>query len=311
MKGRLAMKSIIRRKQIKNHSKKLLAAVAGAAVMSSAMLPGLPVTKVFAASNETNQTPEADQTSKSKNWSNSSKMDPVRTVKENAYTYGFNPFRDKFTILDQSANKATVEVRTSGQTFKVNLVKTRNQGWEITAIRGIGNSRYPATYTPASFFTHRPITGPVVITPNAPQTLYQTNDFREWTWYNTSYPADMTFGALIQDPRLRGTDLVPEDIINQMKNVDFSHQIVVYTHLGTVDSTGYGIGIEKITQSGNDLTVIVRTKSPRLSESVTTTKGYDYIAMERSLFDTRRPIRVTFINQNNTMLTNYNVTLTQ
>jgi hypothetical protein len=294
------MKISNRRKQIKNRSKKLLAAVAGAAVMSSAMLPGLPMTKVFASSNDTSQNPVT------KDWSDTRKMDPVRTVKENAYTYGFNPLRDRFTILDQSANKATVEVRTSGQTFKVNLVKSRGE-WQITAIRGIGNSKYPATYTPASFFTHRPITGPVVITPTTPQTLYQTNDFREWTWYNSSYPRDMTFGALIQDPRLRGTNLVPEDIINQMKNVDFSHQIVVYAHLGTVDSTGYGIGIEKITQTGNDLTVTVRTKSPRLTENVTTTKGYDYIAMERSLFDSRRPIRVTFINQNNTMLNNYNI----
>ncbi len=296
------MKISTRRGQIRNRSKKILAAVAGAAVMSSAMLPGLPVTKVFASSNDTNQSP------REKDWSDTRKLDPVRTVKENAYTYGFNPIRDKFTILDQSATKATVEVKTSGQTFKVNLVKSRGSGWEITAIRGIGNSRYPATYTPASFFTHRP-GGSVVITPTTPQTLFETNDFREWTWNNASFPRDMNFGALIQDPRLRGTNVVPVDILNQMKNVDFSHQIVVYAHLGTVDSTGYGIGIEKITQKGNDLTVTVRTKSPRLTESVTTTKGYDYIAMERSLFDTRRPIRVTFVTQNNTMLNNYNIML--
>lgn len=294
------MKISSRRKQIRNKSKKILAAVAGAAVMSSAMLPGLPVAEVFASPSDTSQSPER----KDKDWSDTRKLDPVRTVKENAYTYGFNPIRDKFTLIDHSATKATVEVKTSGQTFKVNLVKNRG-GWEITAIRGIGNSKYPATYTPASFFR------PGYVTPTTPQTLYQTNDFRDWTWYNASYPRDMTFGALIQDPRLRGTNLVPEDILNQMKNVDFSHQIVVYAHLGTVESTGYGIGIEKITQVGNDLTVTVRTKSPRLMENVTTTKGYDYIAMERSLFDTRRPIRVTFITQNNTMLNNYNIMLNE
>ena len=96
-----------------------------------------------------------------------------------------------------------------------------------------------------------------------------------------------------------------------MANVDFSHQIVVYAHLGTVDSTGYGIGIEKITQIGNDLTVNVRTKSPRLNENVTTTKGYDYIAIERSLFDPRRPIRVTFVNPNHATLTPYNITVNE
>jgi hypothetical protein len=296
------MKSSNRRRQIRSRSKKLLAAVAGAAVMSSAMLPGLPVTKVLASSN-----PDTSQSDVAKDWSDTRKMDPVRTVKENAYTYGFNPLRDRFTLLDHSATKATVEVKTSGQTFKVNLVKGHGSNqWQITAIRGIGSSKYPATYTPASFFK-RPTTGPVVITPTTPQTLYQSNDFREWTWYNSSYPHDMTFGALIEDPRLRGNNVVPQDIINQMKHVDFRHQLVVYAHLGTVDSSGYGIGIEKITQTGNDLTVTVRAKSPRFTESVTTTKGYDYIAMERSLFDSRRPIRVTFINQNHTTLNNYSI----
>ncbi len=95
-----------------------------------------------------------------------------------------------------------------------------------------------------------------------------------------------------------------------MKNIDFSHQIVVYAHLGTVGSNGYGIGIENIIQTGNDLTVTVRSKSPRLGETVSAaTKGYDYVTMERSLFDTQRPIRVTFINQNNTTLNNYNLML--
>lgn len=297
------MKYNIRRKHIKNKSRKILAAVAGAAVMSSALLPGLPITKVLAAPSN------ASQDSKEKDWSNSYKMDPVRAVRENADMYGFDSRRDRFTILDQSATKATVEVKTSGQTFKVNLIKMRGNEWQITAIRGIGNSKYPATYTPASFFTHR-LTSPVVITPTTPQTLYQTNDFREWIWYESAFPRDMTFGALIQDPRLRGANLVPDDIVAQMKNIDFSHQIIVYTHLGTVASNGYGIGIEKIIQTGNDLTVTVRSKSPRPGETVTAaTKGYDYVTIERSQFDPRSPIRVTFINQNNTTLNNYNIML--
>lgn len=288
----------------KNKSRKILAAVAGAAVMSSALLPGLPITKVFAASSNTSQDPRGND------WSNSYKIDPVRAVRENAYTYGFDPRRDRFSILDQSSTKATVEVKTNGQTFKVNLVKTRGNEWQITAIRGIGSSSYPATYTPASFFLHRPTTSPVIITPTTPQTLYQTNDFREWTWYENAFPRDMTFGALVQDPRLRGANLVPADILMQMKNVDFSHQIVVYTHLGTVASNGYGIGIEKIIQTGNDLTVTVRSKTPRPGETVNAaTKGYDYVAMERSRFDPRSPIRVTFINQNNTTLNNYTILL--
>ena len=149
-----------------------------------------------------------------------------------------------------------------------------------------------------------------MITPTTPEILYQTNDFREWTWYENDFPRDMNFGALIQDPRLRGAGLVPDDIVNQLKNVDFSHQIVIYAHLGTVESNGYGIGIEKIIQTGNDLTVTVRSKSPRLGETVTAaTKGYDYITMERSQFNTASPIHITFINQNNTTLNNYNIML--
>lgn len=309
-----------RRKGIRKKYKRLVAAVAGTAVMSATMWHGIPLPKAYAADNTDYGAVSKGDWQDVKNKINGTvdyaaindpvKLtteassayrlgDPVYVVKRNAYRYGFDPVHDKFTLLTQSGAKATVEVRTSGQTFKVDLVQNRGKTWTITTIRGIGNSRYPATYYPASLFESRPGL-PVGA---GQQTLYQTSSFSGWIWRETRYPRDMTFGAFSQDPRLRGTgDPIPDDVLGILKNVNFRKQIVLYAHLGTVGPRNYGIGIETITQLGNDLIVTVRTKSPLPGEKETATKAYDYITIDRSSLQPFNLIRVTFIDQNGSIL---------
>ncbi len=363
----------------KRRFKRVAAALAGAAVISSAVLPGIPLTKVHAEadSQQVNAAPAAreEQTSaartssplraarqqasqygfdaehdrftllrqtdreatvlvrteKGKNFrmelSKSGRNDwrvtsvrpagndssptvssPVKEVMEHAYRFGFDPNRDTFSLLSLAGTKATVQVRTSGQTFKVDLIKKGN-GWEITTIRGIGNSQYPATYIPASMFSYTNLLPKPATTPGQVRTLFETNQFNGWSWLESTYPSDRSFGILLQDPR-DTSDLYPANVLSAIQKVDFSKQFVLYTTLGKVSGNGYGIGIEKVVQTGNDYTVTIRTKSPRAGDTnLLPTKGMDFIALDRATLDFSDPIVITFIDSNGTTLSQYTLTL--
>lgn len=370
-----------RKKFSKRGYKRLAAALAGAAVISSAMLPGLPLAKVQAAvdSNNVNSAPAAKDDSATRpdkagsplkaarqqaskygfdstrdrfslqsrtktaatvlirtttgktynmeliktrndNWRvtgvhqtgrepDNAAGNPVQKVIDNARRFGFNPASDKFSLLSLNGAKATVQVRTGGQTFNVDLVEKSNV-WEITTIRGIGNARYPATYIPASMF---PYTGVLPSKPvqNAGQTkiLFESDKYFGWNWLENAYPSDRTFGILLQDPR-GATDSYPAGVLTAIKNIDFNDHFVVYASLGTVSGQGYGIGIEKIIQTGNDYTVTVRTNSPGSGQiNSTATQNYDFIALDRSTLGFSDPVTITFADIAGTTLSKYTLSL--
>lgn len=369
-----------RKKAAKRAYKRLAAVLAGAAVISSTMLPGIPLARVQAAvdSSNVNSAPAAkDDSSKpvkgdsplkaarqqaskygfdssrdrfslqsrtktaatvlihttngkvykmelmktrNDNWrvtgvhqtgreSDSTVGSPVQKVIDNARRFGFNPASDKFSLLSLSGAKATVQVRTGGQTFNVDLVKRANS-WEITTIRGIGSTKYPATYIPASMF---PSTGTLPSKPvqNAGQTriLFESGNYFGWNWLESTYPSDRSFGILLQDPR-GASDSYPAGVLSAIQNIDFSSQFVVYASLGTVSGQGYGIGIEKIIQTGNDYTVTVRTNSPGSGQiNSTATQNYDFIALDRSTLDFSDPVTITFADLGGTTLSKYTLSL--
>lgn len=377
------MKNSNPKKIPKRRFKRIAAALAGAAVISSAVLPGIPLTKVHAEadSQQVNTAPatretvreeqhaaartasplraarqQASQygfdaehdrfsllkqtdreatvlvrTAKGKNFrmelSKSGRADwrvtsvrpvgnessptvssPVKEVMDNAYRFGFDPGRDKFSLLSLAGTKATVQVRTSGQTFKVDLVKKYN-GWEITTIRGVGNSQYPATYIPASMFPYTNLLPQPTTSPGQVRTLFETDQFNGWNWLANTYPNDRSFGILLQDPS-DTSDLYPANVLSAIQKVDFSKQFVLYTALGTVSGNGYGIGIEKVVQTGNDYTVTVRTKSPRAGDTnLPPTKGMDFVALDRTTLDFSDPVVITFTDSNGATLSQYTLTL--
>lgn len=235
---------------------------------------------------------------------------PVKEVMDNAYRFGFDPDTDKFSLLSLAGNKATVQVLTRGQTFKVDLTKKYN-GWEITTIRGVGNSKYPATYIPASMFPYTNLLPKPVTNIGQSKTLFESDQYNGWSWLENSYPSDRTFGILLQDPRTSdSTDLYPSSVLDSLKSIDFNKQFVLYTSLGTVSSQGYGIGIEKIIQTGNDYTVTVRAKSPAVgAASLPTTKSSDLVAIDRSTLDFSDPVTITFVDANGITLSKYTLTL--
>lgn len=396
------MKNNSRRKIAKRKYKRLLAALAGAAVVTSAILPGLPISKVHAAENtvvaapaqtgetsdtsknittgDTDKTHERDRnrdkdTTDAKNFAAASPVavvkslagtygfdanndsfslqwrrgtealvlvntvngqtykvhlskddggwtidsvkevitggtsddaivagDPVAVVKNNAGTFGFDATNDRFSLLSIAGGKAIVQVKTSGQTFKVDLEKNHGN-WVITTIRGIGNSKYPATYRPASLYGYGTLgaaTGPVV---TVGRTLYSNDAFAGWTWRESAYPSNMKLGVLLTRPGK--TSDIPSIIVDKVDSIDFGRQLVLYAHLGSVADRGYGIGIEKVVQTGNDLTVTIRTKSPLFNTSWSTTKAYDIIPIDRLALNFDDPIHINFVDQNGTSLSSY------
>lgn len=372
------MAKTITKKGAKRKYKRFAAALAGAAVISSTLLPGIPVFKVHAAeSSQTNASPvtneervsaqnsplktarqqagkygfdtdhdkfslqrrtDAEATviirtasgktykmelskTRGNDWrvtsvrpigndSANTVSSPVKEVMDNAYRFGFDPDTDKFSLLSLAGNKATVQVLTTGQTFKVDLTKKYN-GWEITTIRGVGSSKYPATYIPASMFPYTNLLPKPVTNIGQSKTLFESDQYNGWSWLENSYPSDRTFGILLQDPRTSdSTDLYPSSVLDSLKSIDFNKQFVLYTSLGTVSSQGYGIGIERIIQTGNDYTVTVRAKSPAVgAASLPTTKSSDLVAIDRSTLDFSDPVTITFVDANGVTLSKYTLTL--
>jgi hypothetical protein len=307
------MNSKSHRKGTRRRYRRIAAAVAGAAVLSSAMLPGLPAVRAYASpshdNHRTNITSGQVDTSQA--------GDPVQIVEDNAATFGFDASSDHFSLLDQTGSHATVKVRSNGQTYKVDL-NLRGGNWVITTIRGIGDSNNPATYIPASMFTSQIGVTTLAASTIAPvtlaasqQVLFQTDKYDTWLWNGAGYPQDMSFGILLQNPRLAGNSaLVPGTILDQTATVDFGHQFALFAHLGTVAASGYGVGIAQVAQSGNDLIVVVRTKSPQPNEQPASTKTDDLVILDRSSITVGIPLHVTFVDQNGTVLATQTITPT-
>jgi hypothetical protein len=298
-----------RRTGIRRKYKRLAAAVAGAAIMSSAMLPGIPAARVHAADPEAAAPITAVQPGTPVNTA----ADPVQTVTANAATYGFNAASGGFTLSSQTGGNAVVRVRSGGQSYNVDLVK-QGDNWVVKAVRGIGDASHPATYVPAGMFplAASPAAVPAGITilptnlPGAQQMLFQTNNFDSWRWSDTSYPQDMAFGLLVRDPRPDGSaNGTANDAFNPINNVDFGRQFVVYAHLGTTAAQGYGIGIASVTQSGNDLTITVRAQTPQPDAAATPTKTDDFVPLDRAGLNFANPIQVNFVDPAGTSLFSY------
>jgi len=363
------------KKGIKRKYKRIAAALAGAAVITSAMLPGIPVFKVHASPNAANVSASPVTASDLETGATSAPLkvarqhageygfdtshdrfslqkrtdteavvlvqtgdvgtykmvlkkddnnqwqivsvysidrdiaapgDPVTIVMDNAARFGFDAANDRFSLLSLTAGKAIVQVRTSGQTFKVDLVK-KNGSWEITTIRGIGNAKYPATFIPASMFYYGAAVTQPVVSIDEQKVLFQTDKFAGWSWNQETYPGDIDFGVLIQDPRLIDTtNLIPASVMDLLKDIDLTNKFVLYAYLGTTPASGYGIGIEKVVQTGNDFTVTIKARSPLANETQpAATKAADYIAIDRSALDFSNPIIITFVDGNGTILSQY------
>ncbi len=178
MKKKSAKRKLFRRKY-----KRLAAAMAGAAILTGAALPGIPVAKAAAAERhspippaKTEQTTPVDKDNyrpsprdgwhehkyswpgpdENQGWYQDGHIyyrsdrydddyggyvhyisNPVNIVKDNAAKYGFDRYRDSFTLISLSRYKATVEVikQDTGQRFIIDLERDRGEDWTIILVR--------------------------------------------------------------------------------------------------------------------------------------------------------------------------------
>lgn len=310
------------RRLIRRRYKRLAAVVAGAAMMSSALLPGLPTATIHAsprthrnpqvAAADTNTTPTSGPTATTMPPAptpnptpapSPTPTDPVQVVTANAESYGFNT-HGKYTLMTQTGSHAVVRVRSNGETYKVYLV-LQDGNWVIRDVRSDDNRGNKNIYT-----TDQTVLTPLVNQPVVPQTLaanqqilYQITTYDAWTWNENTYPQDLSVGVFLQNP-LQGGIATPflASALAPVKNIDYGRQFVVYAHLGTTASQGYGIGIALIAQTGNDLTVVVRTESPLPNLALQATKSDDFVPLDRAALNFNNPINITFVDQNGTIL---------
>ena len=162
-----------KRKLLRRKYKRYVAAVAGAAVMAGAVLPGIPVAKAAASERPAPPPMRVAQSDQYKNgwhqhrhgWPSpdenqimyrdgriyyrsdnhrdrdfyyvSEVSSPVDAVKDFAGRYGFDRYRDTFNLVYQSGNKAYVQVVSSstGKQLTVGLERTGAGAWNIDWMR--------------------------------------------------------------------------------------------------------------------------------------------------------------------------------
>jgi len=201
-------KKSLKSKLLRRKYKRYAAAVAGAAIMAGAALPGLPIASAASAKspltsptpialksalfNKDSETPvkqvTAEKTEKTaskekreksskppgrgwhehnhswpgsdenqgwyengkiyyrsdnhryNSWSSANYLsNPIDYFKDYASNYGFDRYRDSFTLLSQSNNSATILIKktTTGKQYIVELDRDNYNSWEIAAVRGI------------------------------------------------------------------------------------------------------------------------------------------------------------------------------
>ena len=234
-------------------------------------------------------------------------LSPVSALKDEASRFGFDAIRDHFSLLTKTASKAIVQVRRpGGQTFKVDMERDNGE-WVVATVRGIGNMRYPATYIPANLFPDSTVVASPITAPAEQRILYSNDVYKDWSWQEKNYPTDMHFGIFTIDPSLTdAAAALPVAVAKALADIDYNRQLVFYADLGTVAYKGYGIGIEKVAQTGNTLFVTIRVKSPGLDTGTwLTSKATDYVSVDRSTIDFASPVNVFFVTRQGHMLSRY------
>ncbi len=112
----------------------------------------------------------------------------------------------------------------------------------------------------------------------------------------------LIYHKLLQPPLQDGKATpIPGNVLSTVNNVDFGNQFVIYAHLGTTAAQGYGIGISRVVQTGNDRTVTVRSISSHPNTALSLTKSDDFVRLYRATLNVATPINVTFVDQNGTV----------
>lgn len=219
------------------------------------------------------------------------RLDPLQVARNEGKDYGFTD-KAVFTVVKRVNSSAIarhgqidVEVQQNGKTYTMILVRPFGSDdgaiWTVYSVTGVGKPDPQ---------------------PQPSKVLFETDKYAAWKWYKEQgqYPRDMAFATIVDyDAQLKNDERIPEYVLEQVKNVDYSRKAVLLAYLGTAPSGGYDIGIEKVTMTGNNITVQVQTKSPAPKDMVTMVISHpaDYITIDRSIVDIWGGVNVTFVDQ--------------
>lgn len=224
------------------------------------------------------------------------RLDPLQVARNEGKDYGFTD-KAVFTITKRVSSspiarhgQIDVEVRQNGKTYTMILVRPFGSDdgaiWTVYRVTGVDKPDQQPLPT---------------------KVLFETDKYAAWKWYKgqSQYPKDSAFATIVDyDAQLKYDKRIPEYVLERVKDVDYDSKAVLLAYLGTAPSGGYGIGIEKVTMTGNNITVQVQTKSPAPNEMVTMaiTHPADYITIDRSIVDIWGGVNVTFIDQYGSVL---------
>lgn len=229
------------------------------------------------------------------------RLDPMQVARKEGKYYGFTD-KDTFTIVKrlEKSNLSRhgeihVKVNHNDKEYTMILVKPFGGGDAIwTTYKVVGQ--------------YKPV--PPVQTEG--KTIFATEKFSGWKWYNNSYFKDMAFATIVNyDAQLKQDSRIPENVLSKVKDINYNNKVVLFAYLGTAPTGGYGIGIEKVTMNANKMTVTVHTRSPQPGAPVTLamTQPSDYLVIDRAIVDIWGGVDITFVDQKGQVLSKNKLTI--
>ncbi|MEG6584272.1 protease complex subunit PrcB family protein [Dendrosporobacter sp. 1207_IL3150] len=217
------------------------------------------------------------------------RLDPMKVAVNEGKAYGFSE-KDTFTIIRKMSStdlarhgQIDMEVIHDGIKYTMILVKPLGGPDAIWTIYRVSSGHKPEQKPPVT-----------------EKVLFKTEKYAGWDWHKGQYPKDIAFAVIADyNTQLENDKRIPEAVLEQVKDINYDKKVVLFAYLGGVPSGGYDIGIEKVTMSGNSMTVQVRTKSPRPGDMTTMdiSSHADYITLDRSVVDIWGGVNITFVDQ--------------
>ncbi len=221
------------------------------------------------------------------------RLDPLEVAKrEGKAYYGFSD-TDSFTVVRKHSatslarhGQVDVEVKHGDNVYTMIVVRPFGGGGAIWTTYRV-DKQAPA-----------PVPQP------GGKVIFRTDKYDGWDWHKGAYPRDMAMTVIVDyAAQAEQESRIPAHVLERAKDVDYSGKAVLFAYLGSGGGAD-AIGIEKVTVTGGNMVVQVRTRSvkPGEMETKNLTTPSDFIAIDRKHIDVWGGVNVTFVDQNGKVL---------
>ena len=227
------------------------------------------------------------------------RLDPMEVAKREGKLYYGLGDKAQFKIVRQLSSSS---IARHGQ---IDLQVTQNgKNYTMILVRPLGSDDGAIWTTYKVYET--------VVQPGQPsgKVIFQTNAYKDWHWQKPEYPQDMGVAVVYSRQLQMKAQTVPQPVLDELSTVDLTDKVALLAYLGGTSSS-HDIGIEKVTVKGNQMTVTVRAKSPRLNDPDIRDFVYpaDYVLVDRNLFTVSGGMNVKFVDQDGKVLGKTTVTI--